>query len=447
MAANTSPLILLAKQFSFLLRLVKRCVYRYIYTLSLINCQFASANGNTYITSLFSYGCDGVLSMGIPGVVPYEFGYLDGDNQLYLQPVISQYNPPARTPSSKRVRGELAKRVIDDATRLYIARTNYLARLRRSSPVVAPSTFRVNGVTADRCPNVPTGLLAYVRTDARPVQVNGCGSTGISTLVPNLIFKDCCDSHDMCYDDCSQEWKPCNENFKACNNDKCNAKYSAGSLLRWGCDNVADFYAWSVSGSTGTKAFYGSTSDRCACQCEFGSTACNNQCIPVLEDPNNCGSCGNVCPSGQCIKGQCYDPPTTAPPAATDPCDPANFYYFTFAGANNRDAAASAADQYTLANNPSQDDKIDCCRKCYARSDCTYYATSNGKTTFYGAAVPPACKVYYQTGDSQASLFTPAKSICPLGGKDVAFQSLGQGTSFQTEPGPCVRDTANNINT
>jgi hypothetical protein len=28
-------------------------------------------------------------------------------------------------------------------------------------------------------------------------------------------------------------------------------------------------------------------------------------CVSVQTDPNNCGGCGIVCPSGMCAMGQC----------------------------------------------------------------------------------------------------------------------------------------------
>ena len=32
---------------------------------------------------------------------------------------------------------------------------------------------------------------------------------------------------------------------------------------------------------------------------------CDDHCIPVSSDPGNCGACGNVCASGECLAGVC----------------------------------------------------------------------------------------------------------------------------------------------
>jgi hypothetical protein len=39
--------------------------------------------------------------------------------------------------------------------------------------------------------------------------------------------------------------------------------------------------------------------------CASGYADCQDQCIPVLTDPRNCGSCGHVCASGSCVDGTC----------------------------------------------------------------------------------------------------------------------------------------------
>ncbi|KAF1828556.1 hypothetical protein BDW02DRAFT_574783 [Decorospora gaudefroyi] len=44
--------------------------------------------------------------------------------------------------------------------------------------------------------------------------------------------------------------------------------------------------------------------------CGEGTLRCSleGECQDVLSDPNNCGACGNTCPSGRCRNGQCTQP-------------------------------------------------------------------------------------------------------------------------------------------
>jgi len=49
----------------------------------------------------------------------------------------------------------------------------------------------------------------------------------------------------------------------------------------------------------------GADSYQCVLDCEDPLTACNGQCVDLNIDADNCGSCGNVCPSGICQGGTC----------------------------------------------------------------------------------------------------------------------------------------------
>ncbi len=54
--------------------------------------------------------------------------------------------------------------------------------------------------------------------------------------------------------------------------------------------------------------------DQCLCEvittCSTGQTDCSGTCVDLTADDNNCGSCGNVCPSinPACIDGVCTTP-------------------------------------------------------------------------------------------------------------------------------------------
>lgn len=71
-----------------------------------------------------------------------------------------------------------------------------------------------------------------------------------------------------------------------------------------GCDiNRADMNADTQIDGRDTQAFVAALIQP---PCPPGTTLCSGQCVYLPEDPQNCGSCGNVCPlSTSCLGGSC----------------------------------------------------------------------------------------------------------------------------------------------
>ena len=67
-----------------------------------------------------------------------------------------------------------------------------------------------------------------------------------------------------------------------------------------------------VGQSCHTDRIFGIT--HCGFKCPPGSTICSgffsDYCANLQTNPNNCGGCGNVCDSGNCIGGQCQPCPS-----------------------------------------------------------------------------------------------------------------------------------------
>lgn len=70
-----------------------------------------------------------------------------------------------------------------------------------------------------------------------------------------------------------------------------------------------------TGGSPGTG---GSSCTSTTCSTFSGLSCCGDSCVYLLNDPHNCGKCGNVCPNSApyCSGGTCGTPPCTPPPGA-----------------------------------------------------------------------------------------------------------------------------------
>lgn len=74
---------------------------------------------------------------------------------------------------------------------------------------------------------------------------NGCGPTGLSDLVPEYRFHDCCNAHDDCWDadPCSKAaLRKCNRAFRTCMLDVCDNEIGAGGNEYPKCQKTANTY-------------------------------------------------------------------------------------------------------------------------------------------------------------------------------------------------------------
>lgn len=161
---------------------------------------------------------------------------------------------------------------------------------------------------APRCIARPPGGLIAVNKDEKRSTPNGCGAEN-GMPVPDLIFTNCCNIHDQCFDNCGKGFEDCNNEFRDCMVRKCHDTFPWWLLgTRQGCEKLAHGYAWAVGTPFGANAFYVANVARCNCVCKQGSF-CNYNCQSFDWDNNNCGACGTQCINrSTCQAGRCLCP-------------------------------------------------------------------------------------------------------------------------------------------
>ncbi|KAJ9663101.1 hypothetical protein H2201_005772 [Coniosporium apollinis] len=237
--------------------------------------QIVDGSGAKYLTTVWSVTCDGELVAGILGGSQLQLGLIG--NALY-----AQSTSPA-------------------------IRKRQLLPILSIKVVIFPLELRTRlGQDQPRCPNPE--LNAVDKWGARKASANGCGSQGF--MYNHVPFVGCCNDHDYCFDNCERTFKDCNSKFADCMTKSCTDAYPSSSLdslvKRLGCNRLAASFAWIVDNEIGRAVFNIANKERCAC-CKPGEKSCQSGCADLLNDPNNCGTCGNVCPSGHCQNGACSD--------------------------------------------------------------------------------------------------------------------------------------------
>ena len=113
-------------------------------------------------------------------------------------------------------------------------------------------------------------------------------------------------------------------------------------------------------------------SGSCKSTCTSSQTCCNGACVNTSIDPNNCGTCGNVCAGypieSDCVNGQCCCQPTTVCPSGN--CCPAS------GGLCNQ--ACCAADNSCCMNEICIPNGYSCCSSGSAVFGCEYGCCGSG---------------------------------------------------------------------
>ncbi|KAJ3484328.1 hypothetical protein NLG97_g7082 [Lecanicillium saksenae] len=251
-------------------------LYLAIYKSGKVGFVATSSNGQTYVgsgddsyvTSVFSFPCDGYLTAAIAGGSEFVFS-ITADQQIVTS--------AGAAPKSKR---------------------DIVPRGWYTLPEIGPKT-----PSGQRCLAGQTAKFNGV-----PPTSNGCGPEGGVVLgldlIPDLWFGQCCNGHDLCYGTCDESFDSCNTDFHTCMKESCVGQKLTG-LKRLTCETGADMYYHYVD-TKGRKPFDAANKYSCVCECDDKSKyVCNNKCVDLDNDPNNCGDCDFYCESGACEHGAC----------------------------------------------------------------------------------------------------------------------------------------------
>jgi hypothetical protein len=123
----------------------------------------------------------------------------------------------------------------------------------------------------------------------------------------------CCPQSDVpCGDQCCAVVLPAGSNAACCNGNCSDTNTDPDNC--GGCAGAGGQVCTAPAGGTPTCS-----AGKCDFDCNPGLTKCSGQCVDVSTDPNNCGTCGTVCPAVTFVNGIdqfygcCNSDPTMTP--------------------------------------------------------------------------------------------------------------------------------------
>jgi len=144
---------------------------------------------------------------------------------------------------------------------------------------------------------------------------------------PETCACECLGGGELCGDICCPMGGVCDEAAGSCTcpagtvicGSTCTAECPPGSTLDFnacvcveGCPSGQVLCDGACVGPCATGETLNTTTCLCDPLCPPGQRFCSGACIDIVNDRNNCGSCGNVClPGVPCIAGTCQCPATT----------------------------------------------------------------------------------------------------------------------------------------
>jgi hypothetical protein len=293
------------------------------------------------VTSIFSFDCRGTILISL-GATTYVWS-TDGESCS----IVAAANPANNMKTLP----------------VTIPKVQVPADKKRAVELMEKLQARVNTDSHEpQCPNTPAGLVSKTKQGYVMDQGNFCDDLNQWWGLSPFDFDTACAVQSLCFDQCSgfsfdgciaifsyAMYLSCADNFKewwdVVKAAACAAQATVfvglaatstgqrlyntaqSSMCRCFCSNPPDTCVYLDSSGDLTDNFYcadihstdmlncGACGGQCgansACKsgkCGCPQDECSGQCLDLRNNPNNCGTCGNVCDPKYCIGGECYKP-------------------------------------------------------------------------------------------------------------------------------------------